>query len=575
MNPKITSVDQATVAGAYDTKYGTGAYVKATPQEKSLFQNDPTSLANFKNANPNLSFNSEDMGHYLGTPSGYQAPPVIGGNNLVPGSKPLNLPVSQYPTTAAGLQGMISSTYGSSIDQLQGGIDKYQNVNDYLSGQLGDVFGKIQTKPAESDRIYNEEGVDTKKTALDSINTQILGETNALNHTKQAIYTAPGITREQADQQFAEAQRQSLAKQADLAVVRYSASNDYSNAQAIADRKISMEFEGYQNELDALKFFYTENKDSLTKEQDKQFQLKIKEQDTSLNLAMDQAKTLQQTKLSTLKDAQENGAPIDVLTAIQAAKNPEEAQAAAGDWLGLWDRKYKQAQIDDIYSKSAAAGLDPSQVVAYAQQYASTGMIPTGLPKGIFGAVSQYAKELPKPQGTLVDINTGVKSGKFNATEEQGVNALFDLTKKLDDLKTVYGGTGILSSNADRQHFNNLKGEVVDLIARARTGAQINDQEAKLYESKLPELFNVGGLLHPVKILSGQYTSSVGSGKIDDLKSSLEGKLNTVLRSNGLSIYGYSTVNLGGQDYKVGDLVTNGVNTGRVNPDGSITLIPQ
>lgn len=54
----------------------------------------------------------------------------------------------------------------------------------------------------------------------------------------------------------------------------------------------------------------------------------------------------------------------------------------------------------------------------------------------------------------------------------------------------------------------------------------------------------------------------------------MNNKLKNSLATNGLSIYGYSKVNIGGSEYTVGDLITNASGqVGRVNPDGSITLV--
>lgn len=49
-------------------------------------------------------------------------------------------------------------------------------------------------------------------------------------------------------------------------------------------------------------------------------------------------------------------------------------------------------------------------------------------------------------------------------------------------------------------------------------------------------------------------------------------KLQNALKNNNLSIYGYSTVNIGGQEFKVGDTIESGGQKGVVLPDGSISL---
>lgn len=263
--------------------------------------------------------------------------------------------------------------------------------------------------------------------------------------------------------------------------------------------------------------------------------------------------------------AAENGAPLDVLAKIGKAQTVNDAIIAAGEYSR---DPYKKAQITKIYSdlkeSSASLGMDPQNAIAYAQQYASTGTIPPGLPKGTFGVISQVAKELPKSPGTVVDKNTGIKPSSLTATQIDGFSALYDLTKKLDDLEslrtdqTTNKGVG----STGRVEYSTLRNEIVDLLARARTGAAISANEEALYKSKLP---NPYGLV-----------PKLGNVKIQGLKSSLEGKLDTSLNSNGISIYGYSKVDTPMGKKTVGETIMgeNGL-SGRINADGTVTLLNQ
>lgn len=502
------------------------------------------------------------------------AAPVITPSALFPVA-PVNVPNQTPSTTIPDLMGSIDSqarTYAQTVvDQKR--IDEERAKATNYDTELKGLFDTLGTKGVATEQAYKDEGVDTARTALTDVNNSILAEQNALNHQKDAIFNESGVTREQAQQKFSEVQRISLGKQADMSVIQYAAQNRYSDAKAIADRKIEMQFEPLQVKLDALKYFAEKNDAHLSDDQKTQLQAIISERSRLLTDQKEAAKILQDTKLQAIKDAQESGAPISVLSAIQNATTPESVLSAQGKYQGL-DAKLKQAQISNIYSeinsRNNPAVEDPSQIIAYAQQYASTGTIPTGLPKGTFGMVSQYAKELPKPNGTLVDRNTGVKSGKFNATEEQSVNALFDLTQRINDLKTSYSklaGGGPIQG----QDFKDKVSEINELLLRARTGAQANDEELKAAGKKLPTGSAIDfGLLGKDSALR-----KVAEKKIEDFQYSMEQKLNTILKSNGLSIYGYSTVDLGGQPHVVGSTITDGKQVGRVNPDGSITLISQ
>jgi len=289
---------------------------------------------------------------------------------------------------------------------------------------------------------------------------------------------------------------------------------------------------------------------------------KLREQGITAS-ASDVAKTLDSTGVGDISkiaaEASANGAPLSVLAKIGQAKTPMDALMAAGEYTrDPLDVAYKKAQLAKIYDDLGSGGIsgqDASGMLAYAQQYASTGQIPTGLPKGTFGVVSQIAKELPKSPGTLVDKNTGIKPAGLSATQTDGIVALKDLTQKLKDLENMpkVGGPNTVVA------YNGLRNEIIDLLARARTGAAISSSEEALYKKKIPGI-----------------NSLTNAAKINSLTNSLTGKLNTSLDTNGVSIYGYSRVQIPGLGEKtVGDTIeSNGV-LGRVNPDGTITILNQ
>jgi hypothetical protein len=148
---------------------------------------------------------------------------------------------------------------------------------------------------------------------------------------------------------------------------------------------------------------------------------------------------------------------------------------------------------------------------------------------------------------------------------------LRDLTLKLDQAKEKFkqlntgliGGTlGNIFPSKERQDYNIIKSEIVDLLSRARSGAALTESEIKTYSDKLPSTFN--------RIF---WLGGGGENLLDGLKKSIGDKLNTSLNAQGASMYGFSKVKLGGADYTVGqEIEVNGVR-GRINPDGTITQL--
>ena len=232
-------------------------------------------------------------------------------------------------------------------------------------------------------------------------------------------------------------------------------------------------------------------------------------------------------------------------------------------------KDYAEAQKILIEAKQVGV-IGPEELVAFAGQLASTGKTPTGLPKGTFGAVSQLAKEMPKQKGAVIDVNTGVKPDISDAKID-GFAVLLDISKKAEQLKeldkkriggVVSGTLGKVFGATSQQQYIDLRTEIIDLLARARTGAALTVSEEKFYASQLPSRFS-----EPLGL--GIDTQK----RIENFASKIKGTLDTKLTANSAVIVGFSKIKLGDNEYTVGDILeVNGVR-GRILSDGSIVEI--
>jgi hypothetical protein len=199
--------------------------------------------------------------------------------------------------------------------------------------------------------------------------------------------------------------------------------------------------------------------------------------------------------------------------------------------------------IQSIYAKnnpSASGGSVNPQVQSYAQQYASTGTIPTGMPKSLFNQVAATAKALPKPDGTVVDINTGVKPSKLSSTQEDGITAAYDLVQNIvpqleEAYKNTYTGVvpGVLNSvgikSSNIQHYNDLRTTFLNKLLLAYSGKVVSDKELARYQSLLPTSYS-----NSLFVFGNQ-----GKTQLDDLKNTHIKSLDESLNTNGVSIVGY------------------------------------
>ena len=495
------------------------------------------------------------------------------------------------------------TNYGGIIQSALDSVSGYQSAYDTATANDAATAGKIQTdqntllgKTADTQAFNDQYGV-TKATSdinnyvtqLAGVNANISGLANeakaipldvqnkAANTGATDAGVAPITTGRLRENAIKALTQSSLA---DVLTANITGSQiALSAAQQKVQQALDLKYKPIEDEITNLQNQLALNKQYITDPAEKKL---ASAQQKILDERARQIAEQKQTESDIAKvvqTASANGAPKAVVDAMSKAKDVTEATRLATGWLSdPLDRQYKQAQIAKIkndIATSGASSLDPAGVLAYAQQYAADGKIPTGLPKGTFGLVANVAKELPKAAGTVVDKNTGIKSGNLSPTQDDAIAALYDVTnkdlpallQKFNSINTgVLGGIGgALVGSQDRQDFKTLKQEIVNKLLKARSGAAVSDNEYKRYVSMLPTSFN-----QPL------FLGTDGAKKIQSLQTALNGSLDSTLSTNGLAVYGYSKVNIGGNQYTVGDIVQNSNGqSGRINPDGSITYITQ
>ena len=148
----------------------------------------------------------------------------------------------------------------------------------------------------------------------------------------------------------------------------------------------------------------------------------------------------------------------------------------------------------------------------------------------------------------------------MSSTQEDAITATYNLVTNL--LPALQDAYKIRSANL--QHYNDLRTQFLNQLLLANSGKVVSDKELQRYQSLLPSTYS-----------NTLFTfGRNGDTQLNDILNNLKGTLNNSLSSNGLSIYGYSTVKVGNQEYKVGDVVVNSEGqSGRVNPDGTVTII--
>lgn len=142
--------------------------------------------------------------------------------------------------------------------------------------------------------------------------------------------------------------------------------------------------------------------------------------------------------------------------------------------------------------------------------------------------------------GQVVSANTGDVPKGVSGAQIDGYAALRDLKTKTEEYKKLYTtlanegvtgvfGTGIIKGtknfivpSVNATALQTLRGEITDLLARARSGAALTAYETAQYEAKLPTAFSADQVF-------GNPTTT-----IDGLISSLDNTLQSKMSANGL-----------------------------------------
>lgn len=476
--------------------------------------------------------------------------------------KSLNTPTG---TQTGNFLNELTANYQTNLNSLQ---SQQQNAQTSVQDLMNQLTGQT------GDKITAENQV-----GLPSLNAQAR-DLQTLSQRQLAAYAqnifnndvnATGTTRTAQNGNEAMITRQhgidAMITNANISAI----SGQIQTAQAQVDRAMSLKYDPIKQQIENQKFILEQvnTKEARAATMVKDFQLK--------QIDKQQADESELHKLSTT--AAGFGAPTRVLGAVKdlATSGDPMAYYKSVSLLGPYltdpaERTLKYAQAQKALNEAKAANIgDPMETLSFAQLYQSTGKIPTGIPKGTFGKIAQLAKDLPLTKGQIIQRNTGVTPGSDTTFADalSSLNSAIELSKQLKQLDQqrvgglVSGTIGKVFGSSDQQRYVDLRGQIVDLLSRARSGAAINETELRQYNAMLP----------------GRFSEAFGLGaqsdvRIDNFTNVLSSDLKNKSDSKGWAIVGLSTVNIGNQEYKVGDIIDNGNGQqGRVNADGTISLI--
>lgn len=369
--------------------------------------------------------------------------------------------IQSVPDYTDILKGMQATTPQETVVNQERG--RLQKITDYILGKGGSVGsdGKINTDIAKNNALetniknfgYSDSGDAYKQ--LTEVNSQI----NALR--KEALAIPLQVQNEltgRASVSGMQGQsemrlRQNAIKSLGLASIAETIQGNISTASSLAERAVNMEFAPIQAELNAFRQNYELNKDALEradKKKAQQLEFTLKERERVLNDQMADKKTI----LGFVAEGAKNGAPTLLLDRASRVSDPSEAVSILSEYMSnpdekanaILDRKYKQAQINKIYSDIE---LSKEEL------------------KNKYSGVS--GKPLTDAQATSL--------GYANRLAEASV-IIDEIGKQFTGASSYLGKFAPnLLKTEDRQRYEQAQRNFVNAVLRKESGAVISDEE--------------------------------------------------------------------------------------------------
>lgn len=515
----------------------------------------------------------------------------------------------ETPRLREPVQPTIPSGITSTVKNMRGEVQNIIQADTEESRRLQALREEQASFGFSGQDLFNQQleqgGVNTNLKELKDINLQLADMQTGSELTKTRIAGAEGQTLAQGQRELTQEDREASVRQMGLAARAAVLTDNINTATQLA--------------RDTANFAYQDQQLALTNRQNQINDLRQTADAQTQQLLDAEALRIEQEQAA-LQEVKANvsaailaGASQAEVTQLTDPNIPDEQKLALAQSIQAREartdiqlnRANVQSQIGSrnlantielakLGSPEALASLgitvsDGSQPtsdeLAYAQQYASTGKIPTGLNSaGInFGRISELARDLPKQDGTVVDATTGVKPDVSDATIE-GYAAMYDLIKKSEELaklneqrtKGIAGGVAKLFGSDLQQQYADLRTEMVDLLARARTGAALTADEERFYKARLPGTMAEWGSQVAGGLLFGGPLGVDTTARIrDNFGGALEQTLNSKLQAQNLVIHGFTPVETSQGTFRVGEVITNEVTgqSGIINADGTVTPI--
>jgi len=241
--------------------------------------------------------------------------------NQLETANPLTLPTSGQTAIPDSLTQFTQTS--PQTQQKQAQLQQGQASN---AGTLNEIFSGLTTlgtRGATQSKLEDQAGIGQMSTELTDIENQLRAKDLEFRRQREAIQASGGLEG-QRNLELRDVSRNQASELADLEVIRQARSNSLTNAQSLIDKKVQLHFADVQAKVDALKFVYNENKETLTKEEDRLLNETIRKEERAFGIAKDEYQRFSTSQIQSVQNAQLAGASNQDLQNIMSKKNMTE-----------------------------------------------------------------------------------------------------------------------------------------------------------------------------------------------------------------------------------------------------------
>lgn len=308
-----------------------------------------TDYINRNFSNPGLRRTQLSLASSTQTP---QTDTAITTSTLTP-EQPITTPVIQQPTQSGGLASDVTSKAEAFANSVVNSTVDKSTVDDARKGFFEKMMGQKTKSQLQGDEYSAT--VDPAKKELDDIQNQIRERSLAYRRQEEELQkNTRGLFGGALQQETNRIQQEGAKELADLSIIEQAKLTNYSTAKDIADRAINAQLEQQSKELDAWKFWYTENKEQFTKEEDRRFTAMIGERERLLNEDKADKKLISDSVI----DALGNGLPTNLAQQALKAKTFDEAIGFIGTYMRDQEKALRIQKLNaEILEKNPSIDL--------------------------------------------------------------------------------------------------------------------------------------------------------------------------------------------------------------------------